>query len=39
MVGRYAVEKGSTRAGGYLGQSQEQVSALLQTLGLLPDGS
>ncbi len=25
------------RAGGYLGQSQEQVSALLQTLGLLPE--
>ncbi len=37
VVGRYAVEKGSTRAGGYLGQSQEQVSALLQTLGLLPE--
>jgi hypothetical protein len=37
VVGRYAVEKGSNRAGGYLGQSQEQVSALLQTLGLLPE--
>jgi hypothetical protein len=37
VVGRYAVEKGSTRAGGYLGQSQEQVSALLQTLGLLSE--
>ena len=37
VVGRYAVEKGSNRAGGYLGQSQEQVSALLQTLGLMPE--
>jgi hypothetical protein len=37
VVGRYAVRRGSDRAGGYLGQSQEQVSALLQAFGLLPD--
>ena len=37
VIGRYAVKRGSNRAGGYLGQSQEQVSALLQTLGLLPE--
>jgi len=37
VVGRYAVRKGSTRAGDYLGQSQEQVSAMLATLGLLSE--
>ncbi len=37
VVGRYAVEKGSTRAESYLGQSHDQVSAVLQAFGLLPD--
>jgi hypothetical protein len=38
VVGRYAVERGSTRAGRYVGHSQEQVAAVLQALGLLPEG-
>jgi len=37
VVGRYAVRKGSDRAGGYLGQSHEQVSAMLQAFGLVAD--
>jgi hypothetical protein len=37
VVGRYAVKKGSNRAGGYLGQSQEQMTALLQAFGLVPE--
>jgi hypothetical protein len=37
VVGRYAVEKGSTRAESYLGQSHDQVSAVLQAFGLLSD--
>jgi hypothetical protein len=37
VVGRYAVRKGSARAGDYLGQSQEQMAAMLATLGLLPE--
>ncbi len=37
VVGRYAVQKGSNRAGGYLGQSQEQVTAMLQAFGLVPE--
>ena len=37
VVGRYAVKRGSRRASTYLDQSGTQVSAVLQTLGLLPD--
>ena len=37
VVGRYAVKRGSKRAGAYLDQSGTQMSAVLQALGLLPD--
>lgn len=37
VVGRYAVEKGSTRAETYLGQSHEQLTAMLAAFGLIPD--
>jgi hypothetical protein len=37
VVGRYAVKRGSRRAGAYLDQSGSQMSAVLQALGLFPD--
>ncbi len=37
VVGRYAVKRGSKRAGTYLDQSGSQMSAVLQALGLFPD--
>jgi hypothetical protein len=37
VVGRYAVKRGSKRAGDYLEQSGNQVSAVLHALGVLPD--
>ena len=37
VVGRYAVKRGSKRAGAYLDQSGTQMSAVLQALGLFPD--
>jgi hypothetical protein len=37
VVGRYAVEKGSNRAETYLGQGHDQLTAVLQTFGLLPE--
>ena len=37
VVGRYAVRRGSARAGGYLEQSGAQATALLQAFGLLGD--
>ena len=37
VIGKYAVEHGSKQVNGYLGQSQTQVAAVLQTLGVLPE--
>ena len=37
VIGKYAVEHGSTAANQYLGQTQSQVAAVLQSLGLLPE--
>jgi hypothetical protein len=37
VIGKYAVEHGADRAGEYVGQSHEQVAAVLQALGILPD--
>jgi hypothetical protein len=37
VVGRYAVKRGSKRAGAYLDQSGSQMSAVLQALGLFAD--
>ena len=37
VVGKYAVQHGQTRAGRYLGDSQNQLAAVLQALGLLPE--
>ena len=39
VVGRYAVKRGSKRAGDYVDQSSTQVSAVLRALGLLPEES
>jgi hypothetical protein len=37
VIGKYAVKHGSNLAGDRLGQSQSQIAAVLQTLGLLPE--
>jgi hypothetical protein len=37
VIGKYAVEHGSNAANEYLGQSQSQLAAVLQSLGLLPE--
>jgi len=37
VVGKYAVQHGQTRAERYLGDSHNQVAAVLQALGLLPE--
>jgi hypothetical protein len=37
VIGKYAVKHGSSLAGDRLGQSQSQIAAVLQTLGLLPE--
>ena len=37
VVGKYAVQHGQTRAERYLGDSHNQLAAVLQTLGLLPE--
>jgi hypothetical protein len=37
VVGKYAVQHGQNRAERYLGDSQTQVAAVLQALGLLPE--
>ncbi len=39
VIGKYAVEHGSKQVEGYLGQSQTQVAAVLQALGVLPEES
>jgi hypothetical protein len=37
VVGKYAVQHGQTRAERYLGDSQTQLAAVLQALGVLPE--
>jgi hypothetical protein len=39
VIGKYAVEHGSKQVEGYLEQSQTQVAAVLQALGVLPEES